>query len=475
MNVKLKYYLLWILTCVLFWIWVVIAWFVLYDRWYFDDNWSWRIVINREDTEQYQPNVDLSILETEEKNTKEDENKNTIIKIDKNRIQNEENSWFIDDDYNNEQEEMSIINEEDKQSTLLKKKKVKNDLVFLNMYELLKNWETEVDKKSFSFLKSYYLLKQLKFEPWIFELYYSKIDIKKRDINFSEEYKKVQYVNNLNSDEITKLDYENNLKKKEILQEIKTEHEKNWVLNIDTCFYKFCSDKKEEYNYIKKAIIADTDYLSILWNIKKVDWLDPKIFLTIITIENLRMHSQFKWRFKSVFVKYKTPLLANMSQMSYWMYWTKANFVKNLINENYLNEWKSIFSIWDDTTLKYIKDNFFYYNKNSKKFEYVNTNKFVDELIKDKTMQSNIIWSFMKMTRKWWLTKNVDMFKVNNLWYLLTLYNIWKLWEPKSNPETWWANLNFLSKSYSFWDLSNIVFNSLEMLDIEQQINKIMK
>lgn len=315
----------------------------------------------------------------------------------------------------------------------------------------------------------------MKFDPWMFELYYSKIDLKKKDINFHKEYEKVQFVNNFTDEQLIKQQYENNLSKKYIIEEIKKSHEKNWVLNIDTCFYQFCSDKKEEYNYIKKAIISDKDYLSILWNIKKTDWLDSKIFLTIITIENLRMHSQFKWRFKSVFVKYKTPLLANMSQMSYWMYWTKANFVQRLINENYLNEWKSIFSIWNDITLKYIKDNFFYYNQNSKKYEYVNTNKFVDTLIEDKNLQSNIIWSFMKMARKWWLTKNIDMYKINNLWYLLTLYNIWKLWEPKTNPETWWSNLNFLTTKYSFWDLSNIVFNSLEMIDIEQQISKIMK
>ena len=40
---------------------------ILYEKWYFDDNGSWRIVIDRDDQEQYQPNVDLSLVTNEEK------------------------------------------------------------------------------------------------------------------------------------------------------------------------------------------------------------------------------------------------------------------------------------------------------------------------------------------------------------------------------------------------------------------------
>ncbi len=80
----------------------------------------------------------------------------------------------------------------------------------------------------------------------------------------------------------------------------------------------------------------------------------------------------------------------------------------------------------------------------------------------------------MKMARQWRLTKDIDFYKRENLWYMLTLYNIWKLWEPKTNPELWWATLDFLSTKYNFWELANIVFNSLEMLDIEQWIKNII-
>lgn len=522
MNVKLKYYLLWILTCVVLWILVVIAWFILYEKWYFDDNGSWRIVIDREDQEQYQPNVDLSLVTNEEKKieqSKKDDKKlvdnqwNTQNKEldaielvnsfkrehltntwsmtniwstitnqnnDTNTVNNNTNTIVdtnnVDNNVVDEHTNTNVVHNEHNQiwNTFTKEqlKEIKNEQVFIDLYDDLWWTVSEENKKALSFLMSYYLLSNLQFDPWKFELYYSNIDVQKKTINFHKFYEQVQTIDSLSDDELYEIKRKLSLRKKEVLEYIKQKYTVNWKVLIDTCFYKFCSEKKEEYNYIKKAIIHDKEYLDILWKIKKDEWLDPKIFLTIITIENLRMHSQFKWRFKSVFVKYRTPLLANMSQMSYWMYWTKANFVHTLINTNFWNNWNSIFSIWDDPTLKKIKDTYFTYNTETKRYEYINTDTFVDWLIKDKTMQSWIIASFMKMARKWRLTQNVDLFKIQNLRYLLTLYNIWKLWEPKTNPESWWAILDFLTTKYYFWDLANIVFNSLEMLDIEQQISK---
>lgn len=524
MNVKLKYYLLWILTCIIIWIAIAVTWIILYENWYFDDNWSWRIVINRDDKEIYQPTIDDNLLEQELQEI-ENENKNieyqeriheddyiwpveeikeeseqektTIVeKIKEPEITDTDiisntldmiDSWNISKieentkiEQESQKEEIKKENKQQEKTTQTPKKDVKeieltqqnlDDLYFVTLYDELAKFVDEPSKKALEFLTSYYLLKKLDFDANLFKTYYSYVDLPdKRSIDYDYIQKLTDETkNSMSSNDL--IVYINN-KKKEIFENMKITHQwVDWNLNISTCFYKFCSEKQEEYNYIKKAIIADTNYLNILWNVKNRDWLDPKIFLTIITIENLRMHSQYKWRFKAVFLKYRTPLLANMSQMSYWMYWTKANFVHRLVNTNF---WNTIFTVENDETLKFLKDNFFYYNQKSKQYEYSNTNKFIDYLIAHKDLQSDIVAIFMKMARQWRLTKDIDFYKRENLWYMLTLYNIWKLWEPKTNPELWWATLDFLSTKYNFWELANIVFNSLEMLDIEQWIKNII-
>lgn len=238
------------------------------------------------------------------------------------------------------------------------------------------------------------------------------------------------------------------------------------ALVINPCFYSFCKENEQVYAYVKKAMINDTELKNQLLVAKK-DGVSPKFYLTILLIENIRMHTQYKGAFKSVFMKYASPKLAVMSKFSYGKYGTKVNFITQLMNNNYKEN--SIFSIGDFPVLKELKDSYYWQDKNGL-WHPKKESTIIEWLVNNKQAQTDIISAFFKMAQKGWSTKGVDLWKAENAGILLTLYNIGKLGEPKENPELWGATLQFVNQKYNFWQLANVIYNSLELDDITQQM-----
>lgn len=334
-----------------------------------------------------------------------------------------------------------------------------NDIDFVNLYEKNNN-------PSFrDFLTTYYFLYQQKFSLTDFITKWEAFDLaNKPNIDF-------QSIITLRKPEITEKDEVEFLqKKKNIVAEMKKSKSNangNWVV-INPCFYTFCSwNNHDIYAYVKKAMIKD-DELKAQLEVARKDWISPKFYLTILLIENVRMHTQYKQNFKNMFLKYASPKLAVMSQFSYGKYGTKVNFITRLINANYGTD--TLFSIWDFHVLKEIKDNFYTQNPTTKQWYTKNEWVVAEWLIKNKQAQTDIISAFFKMAAQGWKTKNIDLWKRENAGILLTLYNLWRLWEPKTNPELWWATLDFTPQRYNFGQLANVIYNSLELDDIMQQM-----
>lgn len=333
-----------------------------------------------------------------------------------------------------------------------------NDIDLVNVWELNKEHNNVKD-----FLATYYFLYKKQFNLVDFAKKWNAYDLKDKiniDWNAIKQARPVAISPELERDFL--------IKKAEIIKsmkDLKFNTQKSAVI-INPCYYSFCKENENVYGYVKQAMIKDTELQQQLLVAKK-DWVSPKFYLTILLIENIRMHTQYKAAFKSVFLKYGSPRLAVMSKFSYWKYGTKVNFITQLINNNYKNG--SIFSIWDYPVLKTLKDTYYWKDKNGT-WHPKNEGTIVSWLVSNKQAQTDIISAFFKMAQKGWLTQGVDLWKAENAWVLLTLYNIGKLGEPKPNPELWGATLQFINQKYNFWQLANVIYNSLELDDIVQQM-----
>lgn len=333
-----------------------------------------------------------------------------------------------------------------------------NDVDLVNLWELNKE-----QQKIRDFLATYYFLYKKQFNLVDFAKKWNAYDLKDKpniDWNAIKQARPTTISPNLERDYL--------LKKAEIIKEMKDLkfNEDKTALIINPCYYSFCKENETVYGYVKQAMIRDTELKDQLLVAKK-DWVSPKFYLTILLIENIRMHTQYKAAFKSVFLKYGSPKLAVMSKFSYWKYGTKVNFITQLMNNNYKDG--SIFSIGDYPVLKTLKDNYYWQDK---KWEWhpKNEGTIVSWLVSNKQAQTDIISAFFKMAQKGWMTQGVDLWKAENAWILLTLYNIGKLGEPKANPELWGATLQFINQKYNFGQLANVIYNSLELDDIMQQM-----
>jgi len=416
----------WILFVISIQILIWLIWFKAYELWYFNDNWLWNIEINKNNKLDITDNVSINNLNELNESIKQITwNNNFIVNYTWNKIIVNTNNIF----------------------------ELDQDIILFNYYfsKLLPR-----EKEFFIAWKNlWYSFKDLLEK-------YNYIELEKTDIwKIKWDLYLWNYINNEKNIQTLKEKYESDLKKYNTY--IKLYKNKN----IDTCFNNYCNDKKEEYNYLRDAILNDKELIESLKLYEK-QWINSKLFLSIIVIENLRIYSSYKWAFKR-FLSYTTPQVSVMTKFSYWMYWTKVSMITRLINENY--KW-SIFYIWDDTIIEKIKKDFYRFNKTKYTYEPINEQKIIDFIVSSKKNQTDIVAAFIKMQTKWWNTKWINLLDNNNIWYLLTLYNIWQFNEPHKNPELWWADLDFLSKPYNFWQLSLYLYNSLDFEYIRSIVNK---
>lgn len=348
-------------------------------------------------------------------------------------------------------------------ASLAKNRITINDIDMVNLYEMIGGTNTP-DNLAKDFLTTYYLLYNRSFLLSDFQVKWKAFDLKNKPQLDFNKVKALRPKTISKAEEIDYIQRKNNITNE--MKNAKLNAKKDGLI-INPCFYTFCKENKEVYGYVKKAMIGDVELQQQLAVAKK-DWVSPKFYLTILLIENNRMHTQYKGAFKSVFMKYSSPKLAVMSKFSYGKYWTKVNFITNLINANYKEG--SIFSIGDYPVLKEIKDKFYLQNQTNKNWYPKSEWQVVEWLIANKQGQTDIISAFFKMAAQGWKTQGIDLWKWENAGILLTLYNLGRLGEPKKNPELWGATLNFSSNSYNFGEMANVMYNSLELDDIMQQM-----
>jgi len=311
-----------------------------------------------------------------------------------------------------------------------------------------------------------------------------KIEIK-RIINLNNEQLKIikfiinaWYRNTLNKDD--KIDlyntikvflYENNIKIKDkdlinIVKDYENYLDNN--LKIDNyCYYNFCKNKKtlKYYNYVKKAILYNQQNLRQY--IKQVSndlGQDPRLFYTILIIENVRMHTTYKWWFKQVFLKYKVPLLTVMTKFSYWPYGIKLvtldkiinhfDIIKNKVPEKYKN------------FINYIKNSFYYY-QNGKYKRKSNLDNIIIKNIKNYKNSTIILGIFFKIIDEY--RKDIKDYRYNP-GIKLTLWNIWKIKKWNKNRKFGGAYLNFWWKN--FGEIGQIIYYSLELEHIIHKLNE---
>ncbi len=285
--------------------------------------------------------------------------------------------------------------------------------------------------------------------------------------------KNIYLLNSLYNNSNTKQD--NFFKFKKQYQDLFSQTSKQFKENLESmdnnfCYYDFCwiKDKqiKKIYNYIKESIYVDKDLQKYLFYYSKQFNIDIRVPLSVLFIENTRIHTTYKWEFKR-FLMYETPKLSIMSKFSYWLFGIKLKTLDFILNSQYrwnLNtkqnyilrqiarafydykDWKYTRKEWeDDNIIKYIRD--------SKKIQVYLFYKLLNEQIKMRKKQQNI-----------------DL--TNRYWILATLWNIWGRKKANKKVDTWWAIIKFLWYNIRFWDLANKIINSLEVKKIVIDLEK---
>lgn len=235
-------------------------------------------------------------------------------------------------------------------------------------------------------------------------------------------------------------------------------------LNTNFCYYDFCWIKNKEiktiYNYIKQSIYVDKDLQKYLFYYSKQFNISIKVPLSVLFIENIRIHTTYKWQFKR-FLMYNTPKLSIMSKFSYWLFGIKLKSLDFIIN----NKYRWYLSSNKNYILKQITRAFYNYKNwkyTRKEWEDNNIIKYIRD---SKKIQVYLFYKLLEEQIKMWKKQqNIDL--RNRYWILATLWNIWGREKANKNVDTWWAILKFLWYNIRFWDLANKIINSLEMQKI---------
>ena len=483
---KLKYIFIWIILILFFeviWVW---AWFYLYKKWILNDSWNdsvWLLKLNYKNIKKVENdnfnnelNKNIKLLEIKNNNFK---NK---ININFNEKTNNLNMKFSDN-WIKINKDLILL------STLYKIFENKKYLIqALKLYMLKYNIKNIKDVK-YELFTNY--LRQKLFYTDTFKYYFNNIQKINKLINNSYFFFN-NFINKIKNNEIR-----DNLKSYEYFlnnEKILTNNINSFITNYlkynlnNTCYYKFCSytwsieinkniSFNKVYTYVKSAILRDEKvYKKIIFYWKQY-WISPKVALSVIMIENIRQNVTYKWMFKRMWLKYKTPIVFVMTKFSYWLFWIKLNTLDRIINWKYLTK--------NNKYIIYILKNFYDKNKNYKpnhKSTFIWSNcyykdykkiclykrkdnidkKLIDYIVKNRNVQIILFYELLNQQIK--IRKIKENINIrNNYWVLATLWNIWWFKKLNKNPDTWGSILNFYWTNIYFWDLANIIANSLEL------------
>jgi len=422
------------------WIWIALLlelffWFILiwlYQKWFFDDKWwSW----------------DVNLLNISGLNISWLNSLNINFSI------TEDMNWkgIIFDNDNNWVFEISFP------FTKYKKLKIDKNLVD---FMIVKDYFTKTNTWLVDFTVSYMFLHNFEFDVKTFLRYLSSVDTQNVDINwlisnyklgfekfhwliYSWTFNEIStYYNNLSSDY---LKFINSYPKDK----------------LSTCYYIYCEQTKEIYDYVKWWILYDTWLWIINSELEKKYWVDKRFLYSIIMVENMRMHTTFKWNFKQLLIWAGIPILPVMNQFSYGLYGFKIKVLTMMVNS--FDDKNSIFYVWENEFLSYIRSK--YYAKSTNWYNLVwDESKLIDFIVNDKKVQSEIVTLFLLQQIKAWKTLNIDLNR--NPWILLTLYNLWTFKNPHKWPQIWWSIIRLWNKDYLFGELWQRFFYSLEMKNV---------
>lgn len=223
--------------------------------------------------------------------------------------------------------------------------------------------------------------------------------------------------------------------------------------NDEYCLSKYCETGSKEINKIykltEKAFGVEKKLYTYIQDDYKKYGFNPKIYYSIIMTENMRMYSTYKGQLKNA-LKSALPPLPIMTQFSYGIFAVKNNLITRMVNENY--EGSKFYIGWEDEIFKNIRDNYYYYNKNSKRYSIKNEQGLINYITKNKDVQVRITTLYFLMQQAAWKPFISDF--NNNAGILTTLYNIGAFKEPHGEPKLWGANLAFLGTTMSFGKIS---------------------
>jgi len=205
------------------------------------------------------------------------------------------------------------------------------------------------------------------------------------------------------------------------------------------------SDNRFQYVINK---LYDKSYYSEITKVSNIFWIDKKLIISSVWVEQLRFLLSQRAYAKSLIKSNK--VLTNFSKFSYWLWWIKLPTARTiqkwikLYDKKIYNEYfKKDINLWDSSLISLLEEHF-----------------------------SWILyaWALISLTEKRWSDAWYSL--KQKPWIIVTLYNMWNPIKkaPHNNPDMWGSILNINWNKLYFWEVWHLMYYYLTYY-IEWQSN----
>lgn len=225
------------------------------------------------------------------------------------------------------------------------------------------------------------------------------------------------------------------------------EEELSYDLSLlsDNLFVSNVIITNENFQYIVSKLFSDSYYE----NIKKVSlvtWIDEKLIISAIWVEQLRFLTTDRWYAKNLIKQNK--LLTNFNKFSYWLWGIKFDTFKKInagLQEYDMDFYNKYFKEYDLKAMVEAGDSYAYSDYN------------IQMVLEDEyswvLYSAALIYNIEKKRELAWYPIN------NKPWIIITLYNMWNEKTPHWNPDTWGSRISVdENNTYYFWELGLIMY-----------------
>lgn len=203
----------------------------------------------------------------------------------------------------------------------------------------------------------------------------------------------------------------------------------------------------EEWQILKTAILKDKDVIN---KVGKETGVSPRLIVSILIVEQLRLFNSEREIFKQVFAPLK--ILGNQSQFSWGVMGIKQDTARGI--ENHLKDSTSPFYL--GTEFEHALD-FKTDNHDNERFE-----RLTDE--HDRYYSYLYAGLLIKQIEAQWEKSSFPI--TNNVGVIATLYNIGFInSKPNANPQIGGAEININKTTYSFGGLAKSFYESDELIE----------